>query len=240
MARIRAIRAEFPRHGHRRVAARLKAEGERADHERVARIVRGRDLRVRPKRRFVTTTGSDHDGPIFPDLARGLAPTGPDRLWAADLTYIRIPSGFVHRAVILDAWSRRVVGWAPGRHIDAEPAVAALEAAIADREPSPGCVHHSDRGSRYAPEPYRTRLAKHGLKGSMGRRGNPYGSAKAEGFTKTPKHGEAHLNGCETFAGVIARLPRFPEEACDVRGPHSAPGHPSPARFEEINTREAA
>ena len=148
MARIHAIRAEFPRYGYRRVAAQLEAEGERVNHKRVGRIMREQDLRVRPKRRFVTTTDSDHDGPIFPDLAKDLAPTGPDQLWVADLTYIRIMSGFVYLAVILDAWSRRVVGSAPGRRIDAELAVAALEAAIADREPPPGCVHHSDRGVR--------------------------------------------------------------------------------------------
>ena len=124
-ARIHAIRAEFPRYGYRRVAAQLEAEGERVNHKRVGRIMREQDLRVRPKRRFVTTTDSDHDGPIFPDLAKDLAPTGPDQLWVADLTYIRIMSGFVYLAVILDAWSRRVVGSAPGRRIDAELAVGA-------------------------------------------------------------------------------------------------------------------
>ena len=148
VARIHAICAEFPRYGYRRVTAQLKAEGERVNHKRVSRIMREQDLRVRPKRRFAITTDSDHDGPIFPDLAKDLAPTGPDQLWVADLTYIRILSGFVYLAVILDAWSRRVVGWALSRRIDAELAVAALEAAIANRKPPPGCVHHSDRGSQ--------------------------------------------------------------------------------------------
>jgi len=105
--RIREICAEFPRYGYRRVTAQLKAEGERVNHERVSRIMREQDLRVRPKRRLVVTTNSDHDGPIFPDLAKDLAPTGPDQLWVADLTYIRILGGFVVLAVILDAWSRR-------------------------------------------------------------------------------------------------------------------------------------
>jgi putative transposase len=152
VARIHAICAEFPRYGYRRVTARLKAEGERVNHERVARIMREQDLRVRPRRRFVVTTNSDHDGPIFPNLAEDLAPTGPDQLWVADLTYIRILSGFVYLAVVLDAWSRRVVGWAISRRIDAE---LALAAAIAGRAPPPGCVHHSDRGSQYASGPYR-------------------------------------------------------------------------------------
>jgi putative transposase len=150
VARVHAICAEFPRYGYRRVTAQLKAEGERVNHERVARILRGQDLRVRPKRRFAVTTDSDHDGPIFPNLAEDMVPSGPDQLWVADLTCIRIPSGFVHLAVVLDAGSRRAAGWATRRRIDPELALAALEAAIADRGPPPGCVHHSDRGPRPA------------------------------------------------------------------------------------------
>jgi putative transposase len=240
VARIRAICAEFPRYGYRRVTAQLKAEGQRVNHKRVSRIMGEQDLRVRPKRRFIVTTDSDHDGPIFPNLAKDLAPTGPGQLWVADLTYIRILGGFVYLAVILDAWSRRVVGWAVSRRIDAELALAALEAAIATRDPPPGCVHHSDRGSQYAAEPYRTKLAAHGLRGAMGRRGNPYDNAKAASFMKTLKHEEVHLNGYETFQDVVARLPRFLEEVYNARRLHSALGYVSPVRFEEINTREAA
>ena len=150
VARIHAICAEFPRYGYRRVTAQLKAEGERVNHKRVARIMREQELRVRPKRRFVVTTNSDHDGPIFPNLAEDMVPSGPDQLWVADLTYIRILSGFVYLAVILDAWSRRVVGWAISRRIDADLALAALEAALAGRAPPPGCVHHSDSKSARA------------------------------------------------------------------------------------------
>jgi putative transposase len=160
VARIREICAEFPRYGYRRVTAQLKAEGERVNHKRVARTMREQDLRVRRKRRFVVTTSSDHDGPVFPNLAKGVVPSGPDQPWVADLTDIRLLTGFVYLAVILDAWSRRVVGWAISRRIDADLAIAALEAAVAARQPPPGCLHHSDRGSQYASEPYRERLER--------------------------------------------------------------------------------
>ncbi|MEH2480497.1 transposase InsO family protein [Nitrobacteraceae bacterium AZCC 2146] len=136
------------------------------------------------RRRFTTTADSDHDQPIFPNRAETVALDGPDKLWVADITYVPIVGSFVYVAVILDAWSRRVVGYAISRSIDARLTLAALSVAIETRKPPPGCVHHSDRGSQYAAKTYRDYLANHGIEGSMGRRGNPYDNAKAESFMK--------------------------------------------------------
>src|SRR5204862_4841049 len=142
--------------------------------KKVRRLMREHDLQPKRRRRFVATTDSDHDYPIFPDLSRDKIVDGPNKLWVADITYIAIATGFVYLAAVLDAWSRRVIGYAISRSIDARVAVAALKAAISARNPQRGCVHHSDRGSQYASEAYRAVLQKHGLTGSMGRRGNPY------------------------------------------------------------------
>ena len=157
--RIKEICAEWPSYGYRRVTAQLHAEGILVNHKKVMRLMREHGLTVRPRRRFVATTDSDHDGPIFPNLAKDVLPTGPNELWVADITYIAIAIGFVYLAAILDAWSRRVVGYAIGRRIDARLALAALKAAIESRQPPEGCIHHSDRGSQYAAEDYRAELA---------------------------------------------------------------------------------
>jgi putative transposase len=133
------------------------------------------------------TTDSDHDDPIFPNRAKDLKVEVPNQLWVADITYVAVLAGFIYVAVILDAWSRRVIGYAISRSIDARLTVAALKVSIECRRPPPGCTHHSDRGSQYAAELYRSILAAHGLVGSMGRRGNPRDNAKAESFTKAMK-----------------------------------------------------
>ena len=181
------------------------------------RLMNENGLTARPRRRFVATTDSDHDGPIFPNLVENIVLTNRNQLWVADITYIAIATSFVHLAAILDAWSRRVVGYAVGKRIDVRLALAALRTAIAARQPPPGCIHHSDRGSQYAAEDYRTELAKHGLRGSMGRRGNPYDNAKAESFMKTLKVEEVYLMEYDTFDDVASSLPRFIEDVYNAK-----------------------
>jgi putative transposase len=172
------------------------------NHKKIKRLMREHDLQPPRRRRFVATTDSDHDRPIFPDLSRELIINGPDQLWVADLTYIAVAAGFVYVAAIMDAWSRRIVGYAIGRRIDARLTLAALGAAIEHRRPPRSCVHHSDRGSQYAAQAYRDLLAGHCLAGSMDRRGNPYDNAKMESFMKTLKVEGVYPMAFETYEDV--------------------------------------
>ena len=153
LSRIKAIGEEFEAYGYRRVCAELRHRGLVVNSKKVRRLMRIHDLQPKHRRRYVATTDSDHEEPIFPNRAAELVPDGPDQLWVADITYVAILAGFVYVAVILDAWSRRVVGYAISRSIDARLAVAALRAAVQVRGPPAGCMHHSDRGSQYASAP---------------------------------------------------------------------------------------
>ena len=231
--RIEGIALRFPRYGYRRMTAQLKREGWPVNHKRVLRLMRESDLLVKSKRKWVSPTDSRHGFRVWPNLYREITPTGINQVWVADLTYVRLLWEFVYLAVILDAFSRRVVGYAISRSLDASLTLAALKAALAQRRPLPGCIHHSDRGVQYACDEYVTLLLAAGFQISMGRRGNPYDNAQAESFFKTLKHEEVNLTQYRNFEEAAASIGAFIEEVYNRERLHSALGYLPPVEFEE-------
>jgi putative transposase len=223
----------FPGYGYRRVTVALQRDGWAVNHKRVLRIMHAEALLCQLKRRFVVTTDATHGLPTYPNLLAGLAITRLDQVWVADITYIRLPTTFVYLACILDACSRRCIGWQLARTIDTQLTLAALERAIATRRPSVDLIHHSDRGVQYASADYVARLASLGARISMSAKGNPYDNARAESFFKTLKREEVYLQQYQTFAEAEANLARFIEDVYNRKRLHSSLGYWPPVEFEE-------
>jgi transposase InsO family protein len=229
---IERIVLAFPGYGYRRVTKALVREGRQVNHKRVLRVMRQESLLCQLKRRFVVTTDSGHALRTYPNLMAGLEPTGADQVWVADITYVRLPTAFAYLACILDAWSRRCVGWCLSRAIDTRLTLAALDRALAARCPTPGLIHHSDRGVQYASGEYVARLEGVGAKVSMAATGNSYENAKAESFFKTLKCEEVYLHDYRTFAEAEANIGRFIGDVYNTKRLHSGLGYRPPAEFE--------
>jgi putative transposase len=218
--------------GYRRIAEFLKRDGWVVNHKRVLRLMRQDNLLSIRRRRFVVTTDSDHSWQIYPNLARRVVLNGINQLWVADITYVRLQREFIYLAVILDVYSRRVVGWSISRRLDSGFAVEALESALKQRQPEPGLIHHSDRGIQYACNNYVERLETKGIVISMSRPGNPYDNAWAESFMKTLKTEQVDGRRYRDLEEATLSIRVFIEEVYNQQRLHSALDYRSPMEFE--------
>ena len=229
---IQKIAVEWPCYGRPRMTKELRKRGWVVNPKRVRRLMREDNLLCVRKRKFVVTTDSNHGRKIYPNLARKMILTGTDQLWVADITYIRLRDEFVFLAVILDAYSRRVIGWALDRTLEDELTLSALRMALAQRIVQPGLVHHSDRGTQYASSDYTDLLKDYGITISMSRKGNPWDNAACESFMKTLKYEEVYRNEYRDLAEARASIREFLEKIHNPKRLHSALGYLPPVEFE--------
>lgn len=230
--KIEQIRVEFPRTGYRMLLGHLKRAGVKIGERKLRRILSKFQLQFRSKQRWVATTNSNHEHEIHPNLIEELTLNGINQVWTADITYIRIDTGFIYLAVILDLYSRKVIGWSISKKIDGQLALSALEMAIKRRVPGKGVIHHSDRGVQYLCDVYVKMLDEHGFHKSCSRKGNPYDNAWTESFMKTLKYDEIHMREYVTYLDVVENLPTFIEEVYNKKRLHSALQYLPPEEFE--------
>lgn len=231
---IECIVLEFPGYGYRRVTAQLHRQGWSVNHKRVLRVMRDEALLCQLKRRWIATTDSRHRFETYPNRLTSLGLVRTNQAWVADITYIRLPTTFVYLACVLDAWSRRCVGWHLSHTIDTHLSLAALNQAIAERQPAQGLIHHSDRGVQYASTAYVERLVDIGAHISMSAKGNPYDNAKAESFFKTLKREEVYLNWYDTLGEAKGQIGRFIDDVYNQKRLHSSLGYLSPVEYESL------
>jgi len=226
-------------YGYRRIAAELHRDGWQANHKRVLRLMREDNLLCLKRRPFVPmTTDSKHGWRVVPNLARDIELTGLNQLWVADITYVHLKEAFAYLAIVLDAFSRRVVGWALEAHLQASLAITALDMAIRDRRPAPGSlIHHSDRGVQYACGDYTACLAAHGIQASMSRIGNPYDNAKAERFMRTLKEEEVDGTAYRDAEDARQHIADFLDRVYNRQRLHSALAYRTPVEYEETFSR---
>lgn len=230
---IQRIALDMPAYGYRRITKALHRQGHQVNHKRVLRLMREDNLLCLRKMKYISTTDSGHGLPVYPNLAAGVALSGIDQLWVADITYIRLRREFVYLAVVLDAFSRRCIGWNLGRRLDDGLTLEALFQALKSRQVGPGLVHHSDRGVQYASGEYTDLLKESGIAISMSRSGNPYDNAKAESFMKTLKYEEVYLWEYDSFEDAKEQIERFIADVYNIKRLHSALGYLPPVEFEQ-------
>ncbi len=230
---IQRVALEWSSYGYRRITAELRRRGIGVNHKRVLRLMREDNLLCLRKRGRIWTTDSNHSHKVYPNLARDLELSGLNQLWLADITYIRLLKEFVYLAVILDAYSRRCIGWQLGQTLESELAIGALKMALSARHLVPGLVHHSDQGVQYASDEYMKLLRENRIRISMSRQGNPYDNAKAESFIKTLKMEEVYMYEYESMEEASSRIGNFLEEVYNQKRLHSALGYVPPVEFEQ-------
>jgi len=236
-AAIEGVVLEFPAYGYRRVTKALQRDGWNVNHKHVLRIMREESLLCRLRRRWVRTTDSQHGLTVYPNLlpdAGWRRLTRMDEAWVADITYIRLPQGFCYLAAILDAFSRKVVGWALSEEIDGRLVLTALHQALQIRKPGPGWIHHSDRGVQYACQDYVEQLHAAGAQISMSGKGRPRDNAQAESFMRTLKYEEVYLQDYQSFSEAKQGIGRFIDAVYNEKRLHSSLGYRAPSEFEQL------